>query len=185
MAALPLGAEDRPGPFEWQDLDGGVHRSEDLAGHITALVFVSSHCPVAVAYGPRLKQLVARFEPKGVRFLFLVPNGNETSAELREYSRRAQLTYPLYRDTDATIAAKLGVEATPEVRVLDRDGLVRYRGAIDDAQNPARVKVKGLEWALEDLLAGRTVSRPETKAFGCTIKRRRTDDSNRRALEEL
>jgi hypothetical protein len=37
--------------------------------------------------------------------------------------------------------------------------------------NPARVQKQGVRPALDSVLAGQQVANPETKAFGCTIKR--------------
>jgi hypothetical protein len=54
---------------------------------------------------------------------------------------------------------------------MDKDGVLRYHGSIDDSQNPARVNTQGLRLALDALLAGRPASPEETKAFGCSIKR--------------
>ena len=65
----------------------------------------------------------------------------------------------------------LGCRQHPVLSVTDRDG--RYHGAIDDSQNVNRVQKRGLRMALDSVLAGTTVAVPETKAFGCSIKRTR------------
>jgi hypothetical protein len=75
------------------------------------------------------------------------------------------------KDANNVMADRLGAEYTPEAFVMDREGVVRYHGRIDDAQNPARVRQTSLRLAIEAVLAGREVPAPETKAFGCTIKR--------------
>jgi hypothetical protein len=54
---------------------------------------------------------------------------------------------------------------------VDQTGAARYRGAIDDAQNPARVKTEAVKIAVDDLLAGRPVSVKPIRAFGCAIKK--------------
>ena len=66
-----------------------------------------------------------------------------------------------------------GAQVTPETFVIDREGVIRYHGYVDDSLNEARVHNRGLRTALDAVLAGRPVSAAETKAFGCTIKRRR------------
>jgi hypothetical protein len=60
---------------------------------------------------------------------------------------------------------------TPEVYVLDKDGMLRYHGRIDDSQDPTGVKSQDLRAALDAVLAGKPVPNPQTRAFGCTIKR--------------
>ena len=69
------------------------------------------------------------------------------------------------------VADRFGARYTPESFVIDGAGKVRYHGRIDDAQNPARVTRNSLRLAIDAVLAGREVAQPETKAFGCTIKR--------------
>jgi hypothetical protein len=69
------------------------------------------------------------------------------------------------------VADRFGATLTPEAVVIDAGGASRYQGAIDDARNPARVKVAALQIAIKDLLAGRPVSVKSKRAFGCAIKK--------------
>jgi hypothetical protein len=78
---------------------------------------------------------------------------------------------PFYKDWRNTVADRFGATLTPEVIVVDQTGAARYRGAIDDAQNPARVKTEAVKIAVDDLLAGRPVSVKPIRAFGCAIKK--------------
>src|SRR5262249_12954255 len=66
----------------------------------------------------------------------------------------------------------------PEAFVLDHNLVLRYRGRIDNAysarlkRNP-RTTTHDLEDALKELLAGKPVGTPATKAIGCPIQRER------------
>jgi len=46
-----------------------------------------------------------------------------------------------------------------------------YHGRIDDSRRESDVTTTDLKDALDEIIAGQDVSNPETKAFGCTIKR--------------
>jgi hypothetical protein len=59
---------------------------------------------------------------------------------------------------------------TPHVFAFDKDRKLRYRGRIDDSRDPRSVKSHDLINAIDDLLAGRQVTEPETRPFGCSIK---------------
>jgi len=60
--------------------------------------------------------------------------------------------------------------ATPEVFVLDRQGIVRYHGAPDaDHDNPAE-NARWIRDALDDVLAGRPVRTPQPSPAGCSTK---------------
>ena len=62
---------------------------------------------------------------------------------------------------ESEIAEPLGNPLTPEVFVVGTNGLLRYHGGVDD-----------LGPALAQLVAGQAVTKFESKAFGCTIKRK-------------
>jgi hypothetical protein len=116
-----------------------------------------------------------QYSGRGVRFFFVDANANEPVSEIVEYSKSVKFPFMAYKDTGNQLADRFGARATPEAYVIDAGGVLRYHGAVDDSQNEARVKVKAVAEALDAVIAGRPVDRPELKAFGCTIKRvRRT-----------
>lgn len=79
--------------------------------------------------------------------------------------------FPVYKDLNNVVADRFGAQATPETFVIDSAGVIRYHGSIDDSRNEARVKFRGLRGALDAVLAGKQPEVPETRAFGCSIKR--------------
>ena len=79
----------------------------------------------------------------------------------------------MYKDANGAAADLFGAQVTPETFVMDKDGVIRYNGYVDDSIDEARVHPPGLRQALDAVLAGKAVPMGETKAFGCTIKRRR------------
>jgi G3E family GTPase len=136
-------------------------------------VFLSAQCPVSNEYNGRMSTLFQEYSAKGVHLLFVNANRNESNQAVEEHRQAAGFPFHVYRDRESTLAGALGAEVTPQAFVFDRDGVLRYKGYIDDARNPARVRVQGLRNALDAVMAGKPVARPETKAFGCTIKRRK------------
>jgi hypothetical protein len=144
-----------------------------LKGRVTVIVFVSARCPVSNAYGDRLETIYTDYARKDVRFLFVDSNANETESEMAVNAKEHRFTFSIYQDRASLAADQFDAHATPETFVLDKDGALRYHGSVDDAQNPARVKHNSLREALDAVLAGKPVAAPETKAFGCTIKRPR------------
>ena len=69
------------------------------------------------------------------------------------------------------MADAFGAMSTPHVFVLDSGRILRYKGRIDDSRDPSKATYSDLEYALEDVLAQKTVRVPETKPFGCAIVR--------------
>jgi hypothetical protein len=137
----------------------------------TVVVFVSTLCPVSDKYVDRLNDFHRRFSPGGVQFVMAYPNANESWHDVESYSKRNGLEYPVYKDEGNQLADRLGARSTPEAFVFDRSGQLRYRGRIDDAVNPARVRAHSLRDAIEAVVQGREVREPQTRALGCSIHR--------------
>jgi hypothetical protein len=76
------------------------------------------------------------------------------------------------KDAGHVVADAYAAQVTPEVFVIDRAGVLRYRGAVDDASFRQRVPTRPyLEEAVESLLAGGLPTVAEVPAFGCSIIR--------------
>ena len=174
LAVAQVHPGSTPKDFQLQDLDGRPVQISLKSDKLTAVVFIATQCPVSNAYNERMEAVYKEFSDRGVRFLFINSNVTEPASEVRDHAKRVGFTFPVFKDKNNVVADQFGAESTPETYVIDGKGVVRYHGSIDDSQNPARIKVRGLKSALDDLLAGKAVGTSETRAFGCTIKRVRS-----------
>jgi peroxiredoxin/mono/diheme cytochrome c family protein len=143
------------------------------------VAFLGVECPLARLYAPRLAALAQQYADRKVAFLGIDPNRQDSLEEIAAFARRHKITFPLLRDTGNTVADRFGALRTPEVFVLDRDRVVRYRGRIDNQygfesgvgyQRPAATRNDLVE-AIDEILADKTVSVPATEARGCLIGR--------------
>ena len=159
--------------LNFTDLDNKPVQFSTAKSAATAVIFISTKCPVSNAYNDRMNAIYKEFSGKGVQLLFVNANDNEALDEMREHAKSARFEFPVYKDPANTLADKLGAQSTPETFVFDRAGQLKYHGYIDDQKNEARVKVDGLRQALNAVLSGAAPNPAETKAFGCTIKRAR------------
>ena len=137
----------------------------------TVLVFVSTICPVSDKYVERLNALYQGSAGQGVQFLAVNPNSNESRQDVARYAAENGVRYPMYKDESNRLADRVGARSTPEAFIYDAEGRLRYRGQIDDAVNPARVRSHTLRDALQAVLQRRGVSPAETRALGCAIHR--------------
>jgi thiol-disulfide isomerase/thioredoxin len=168
MSAAAMGAQ--VGDFQILDLQGKAQSFAALRGDTTVVVFLATRCPVSNAYNQRMVALYKDYSAKGVKFLFVNANVNEPSQEVADHAKEVGFTFPVYRDS-GNVAQLFNAQVTPETYVVDKGGTILYHGAIDDAQNEARIKKRSLRAALDEVLAGKPVTIAETKAFGCTVKR--------------
>lgn len=143
-----------------------------------AVMFIATQCPVSNDYNGRMEELHKIYGPKGVAFVGINSNYQESVSEIVEHAKNAKFTFPILKDTDNKLADKWNAQVTPEVFLfaVERNGgkpkfILKYHGAIDDSQNPSKVQTRYVAEALDALLAGKPVPKAETKAFGCSIKR--------------
>lgn len=137
----------------------------------TAVVFVSTKCPVSNAYNERFKELYRDYSGKNVQFVFVNANANEPESEIAAHSKANGFAFQVYKDTNNQLADKLNAQYTPEVFLFDSKGTLVYHGRIDDSREVPGIKSRDARVALDAVLAGSAVPVAETKAFGCTIKR--------------
>jgi peroxiredoxin len=161
-------------------VDGKHYSSKDFSNKVLVVVFSCNHCPYVQAYEDRMISFQREYGAKGVQLIAI--NSNETKNypedNFEEMVKRAKakgFNFPYLRDEEQSVADAFGATHTPEFFVFERAAdakwLLRYHGKMDDNyQNPAAVKRHYLREAVEAVLAGRTVSEPETHSIGCTIK---------------
>jgi peroxiredoxin len=175
--------EDKPSPigkkvadFTLRDYRGAERSLGEFAKNkLLVLAFVGSECPLAKLYGPRLAALAKEFESKGVAFIGVNANQQDSISAIARYAKESGISFPILKDVGNVVADKLGALRTPEVFVLDQERVVRYWGRIDDQYGIgfARPKIgrRDLASALEELLAGKNVTTSLTQAPGCFIGR--------------
>lgn len=173
-AELAPGAEAPPFSL-LNAVDGRYVKFEPKKNKLSVVVFTCNECPFAKAFEPRLIDLARAYRTRGVVFYAVNPNDDtkyreETIDNMKKRAAARNYPFPYLKDTDSSVARAYGARVTPHVFVVDGAGRVRYRGYVDDSAKPYERRIKGLSDALDDLLAGREVSRPSTNAFGCSIK---------------
>jgi peroxiredoxin len=162
--------------FTLNDFYGKSHSlAESKDKKLVVLAFIGTECPVAKAYGERLGELAKNYADKGVQFFGVSSNRQDTITELSAFARVHHLEFPILKDLNNKLADQLGAQRTPEIFVLDGDRSVRYHGRIDNQYGVGYAKKTAsepfLKDALDELLAGKTVSKAETATVGCFIGR--------------
>lgn len=172
--AAPNGLQNHVDPFSLPGSDGtAVSLSTDPTVSLHVLCFLGTECPLARIYGPRLDALANQYAERGVQFIGINSNIQDSMDELRRYVKDHRLTFPVAKDYDRRVAIQSGATRTPEVFVIDRSGMVRYSGRIDDQYEPGIARKQATQHDLQDaidaLLANKPVPNPKTTAMGCLI----------------
>jgi hypothetical protein len=157
------------------DLDG---RTFDLLrldrARVTVVVFTRSDCPIANRYAPRIREFQDEYQPQGVEFLLVYVDPAESSDQIRKHLQEFGYSCRAVRDPQHTLVAHCGATTTPEAVVFGRDGIMTYRGRIDDRHadlNRPRAEptTHDLDDAIRATVAGRPVANARAKAVGCPI----------------
>jgi peroxiredoxin len=172
----------KPAPdFKLADLNGKTHALSDFNGKIVVLEWTNPGCPFVVGHYKtgNMQSLQKKYTEAGVIWLAV----NSTSPSHRD-SKSAQELKDEYTGWKAAYTAQLidadgkfgklyDAKTTPHMFIIDQSGNLAYQGAIDDDRSTKGGKeatVNYVSQALDELLAGKSVSVKMTKQYGCSIK---------------
>ena len=160
---------DQPAPdFELPDLEGRLKRLSDFRGQIVVVNFWSAECPWSKRGDSELLATLRELE-EPVVLLSIASNANEPEEMVRETARQRGIPI-LLLDSGAQVAKLYGAETTPHAFVVDRSGLLRFQGALNDMTFRQRTPTRWyVTEALRALLAGRSPEVPQAPPYGCTI----------------
>lgn len=173
----------QPAPgFTAVDANGKAVSLADFKGKHVVLEWVNPGCPYVMKhYGAGNMQATQKFAlDKGVVWLSV----NSTSQDASDYlapaamagwmgTQKAAATATLI-DSDGKVGRAYGARTTPHMYIVDPTGKLAYAGAIDSkaSSNPADIATatNHVKQALTESLAGKPVSTPTTRPYGCSVK---------------
>ncbi len=173
----------QPAPaFTAVDASGKTVSLTDFKGKHVVLEWVNPGCPYVVKhYGAGNMQATQKFAvDKGVVWLSI----NSTAQDASDYlaptamaawmgSQKAAATATLI-DSEGKVGRAYGARTTPHMYIVDPAGKLAYAGAIDSkpSSNPADIPAatNHVRQALTEVLAGKPVSTPTTRPYGCSVK---------------
>ncbi|MEO1856170.1 MAG: redoxin family protein [Rubritalea sp.] len=149
-------------------------------------VFTCNHCPDAIAARGKINQFAKDYADKGVQVVaissaapegvMLWENGFSTYDDdfdsMKIVAKECELVHPyLYDGETQSATLAYGAVATPHVFILGPERKLVYQGQFDDGKrDPGPAKTKTVINTMEELLAGKPVSTPQTRVFGCSTK---------------
>ena len=181
IAGSGRNASDLPAPpavgtmiddFTLPDADGASHSLASLKGkNGTVIIFIATKCPVSNAYNDRMEKVFEEYQAKGINVVGINSNSTEPAAEVKSHAAEKGLKFTILKDDGNKIADRLGATRTPEVYLLDGKGKLAYHGRIDNSQKAEGITSNDLRDALDQVIAGKAVTKTDGAAFGCSIKR--------------
>ena len=174
-AAEPAGK--KAPDFTLKSFDGKSVSLSDYRGKIVVLEWFNFECPFVMAhYGQpsTMVELANKYKDKNVVWLAMNSTSHTTGQANIDFAKRHKLPYPILDDRPGNVGHAYGAVTTPHVYIIDQRGNIVYEGAIDNSPQGRTPKgqklINYVDQALAELTAGKPVSTPKTKPYGCTVK---------------
>jgi peroxiredoxin len=188
LASTPLHGADSPPvgsaapDFSVSDSKGNPQSVSQYKGKYVVLEWFNPECPFVKKHygGGNMQKLQDEFTGKGIIWLSIdsaAPGkeGNLTpeQAEKKMAEWKTHST-ALLLDPEGKAGKTYGAKNTPHMFVINPEGKIIYEGAIDSkaTPNPADIpsSTNYVKAALDEALAGKTVTTPSSRPYGCSVK---------------
>ena len=174
-AGTGVGPGDAAPAFTLADSAGNEVNLADFKGKVVVLEWTNPDCPFVKRHNTEgtMKKLEASYTERGVVWLTINSTHYMDGAANAAYVKKEGISWPVLIDQDGTVGHAYGAATTPQIIIIDTKGVVVYDGAIDDDPRGSKdvgARTNYVAAALDELLAGKDVSMPETKPYGCSVK---------------
>ncbi len=151
-------------------------------GKFVVLEWHNQGCPYTRKHyeSGNMEELQREWTAKGVVWLTVISSapgqeGYVTAPEENAYLKKMQAApTAVILDPSGKIGQLYGAKTTPHMFIIDPSGKLIYNGAIDDHPTPDPGDIKDsrnyVSQALTEAMAGKQVSEPVTRPYGCSVK---------------
>lgn len=173
----------KPAPdFKLTDTAGKEHKLSDYKGKIVVLEWVNFGCPFVKKHynSGNMQKLQKTYTGQEVIWLSICSSapgkqGHFSAKEVIPLVKEKGASPTAYLiDEDGKVGRLYGAKTTPHMFVIDREGILKYDGAIDNIRSVDVADVKKAENyiapILDKLLKNETVSGLKTNPYGCSVK---------------
>lgn len=176
---LPVGSSMPKADLKLKDISGKEVSMKDAAKQNGVLVMFSCNtCPYVIKNQERTTAIAAYADKNNIGVIIL--NSNEAQRDdadsyeaMKVYAKEQGYKWHYVVDKNSEVADAFGANRTPECYLFNKELKLVYHGAIDDSPGDAgSVSREHLKAAVDELTAGKEVSKKESRSVGCTIKRK-------------
>ena len=187
LLALPLGASavspSQPAPpIELMGLDGTRLTSTILAQKWTILEWTNPGCPFVQKHYQAGNMQATQAAAKKADFQWVQINSTNPghgdyrpAAAMKAWNAemKAVLTHAAL-DMEGKTGRAYSAKTTPQMIIINPQGVVVYNGAIDSIRSPDPADIPKAKnhvlQAMADIQAGRPIAEPQTTPYGCSVK---------------
>ena len=160
--------------FTLKDTDGKDVSLSDHKGKLVVLEWFNPDCPVVQRWydDGGMNKVFDKYKDKDVVWLAINTTAGHSVDADKKAMEKWSIERPVLNDADGKVGKMYGAKTTPHMYVIDKEGRLAYAGGIDDDPS-GRKGDKAVNYvgkALDELLAGESVSTPESTPYGCNVK---------------
>ena len=186
MIAAPAQAQPqigKPAPnFRLADANGRAVSLADFRGKTVVLEWSNPECPFVQKHyrSGNMQKTQAAAAADGVVWLTINSSaagkqGHLTPAQAKALAAGQQSRRTAYLlDPTGAVGKGYAAKTTPHMYIVNKAGTLVYMGGIDDKPTPNPADIKGARnhvlAALGEIKAGKAVSVPATRPYGCNVK---------------
>jgi hypothetical protein len=176
-------AVGQPAPdFSLTDTEGAKHTLAQHRGKFVVLEWVNHGCPFVKKHydSGNMQALQKETATKGVVWFSICSSakgkqGHFPPAEWNKIiSEKGMASAAVLLDETGRVGKAYGAKTTPHMYVINPQGVLIYKGAIDDRPTTNSADVNGaknyVRAALEQAMTGQPVTTASTQAYGCSVK---------------
>jgi peroxiredoxin len=154
--------------FKVKDILSGKEVAlSDYKGKPVVVSSIAYTCGTSWRYEKRMGRMFADYGKKGVVFLNMNSNANNTDDGIKKYVEARNLSsVPLLKDVNNKVADYFNTRVTPTFYVLDKDHVLRYQGSFDDNADETQASKTFVIAALDAVIAGKPVETKTNRPFG-------------------
>jgi peroxiredoxin len=161
--------------FTLKNYDGKEVSLSDYAGKIVVLEWFNYECPFVKYHYEKPKtmaSLAAKYKDKDVVWLAVNSTKHLKTEKNKAFAEEHKLGYPILDDRSGKVGRAYSAKTTPHMFIIDAKGRIVYDGGIDNSPMGSKKEkaVNYVDKALVELTAGKAVSIPKTKPYGCSVK---------------
>ncbi len=173
--------ETAPG-FTATDSNGVQHSLDTYRGKYVVLEWHNNGCPYTEKHynSGNMQALQKKWTARGVVWFTVISSapgkqGHVTATEENAYLKKVHaVPTAALLDPKGTLGRLYAAKATPEMYVIDPQGSLIYRGAIDDHptadESDIEISNNYVDSALTAAMEGKAVADPVTRPYGCSVK---------------
>jgi thiol-disulfide isomerase/thioredoxin len=140
---------------------------------LSVFVLLSPECPLCKNYSTVLNKINGQFSGD-LSVYGIVPGKAYSAKEISKFIKDYKINFPVYVDSKKELTTYIEGTVTPEVILMNQQGEVIYRGAIDDwvsdlGKKKLVVSNEYLKTAIKQYLQNQTVSIKSVEPIGCLI----------------